>query len=541
MVMKIEVGNSCESTSQKASAANGVAFGSDALRVSSLPTATEHEEILKHLPALSTLVAATSSAERSYLATTLRDMRDKHTAFLHQPEQGDRHVVRDLADVDALVNDRIERGLAILNTTEIPQEVVRLSPHDQVELAQAMAEKRHLFWTKLYEVPFVQREVISILESLEPKQGIISTILFPPRTDEYRNATKSVRDQMLLESARASLREIRELGEHADAGIGSDYRQKVASILARTPLAPERALALASECKRKAHALIEAEIRGSGQPLPEGGHCELTDFAASALQVRGFIAELSRLEQPYSRLKNYMVMSMAGLAQSFVNRTPFRRADEKSDLFQSGIVGIMRGVERFDPGYGTMLSTSIFPGMQQAVRIEQRVGALAVSIPPRKLSEFFKIRALSQDRRQSPQLLERAAQQGVSAEDALAFVALVYPARSLDYRSENLKGGSSTSLSETLAERNTVENDEGMNREDLQHQLSLAFRRLTNTEREIVSMFFGLDGGTKRSDAEIGAKLGMSTERVRSFRNRSIARLQRDATAQGIHELYGAR
>ena len=122
----------------------------------------------------------------------------------------------------------------------------------------------------------------------------------------------------------------------------------------------------------------------------------------------------------------------------------------------------------------------------------------------------------------------------------MAFAALLSPARSLDYQTEGSKGGRSMSLNETVADRTTLETDDGLDREDLKHQLSLVFQRLNPTERMIVSMFYGLDGTTSKSDAEISAEIGMSTERVRSYRNRSLARLQRDSTAQGINEIYGA-
>ena len=540
-MVNIEAVSSLESPPRKASPAINVILGSDTLIATSLPIAGKHNELLRDLPPLATIIVATSKEERDRLRTKLLEIGEALSCLTRQSDPHDTQVTRALAYADTVVNDRITRGLTILNNKEIPQDVGPLSPDEQVELARAMEDKRHVFWTKLYEVPFVQRQAIATLESLETKQGTIATIIFPPRTNEYRNADKPARNAMLLESIRESLRKIREIGEHSDAGIGSDYRQKVAPILLRTPLAPEHALTLASECKRNAQSLIDAEIRSSRQNIPDEHHALLANFGAPALQVRGFIADLVRLEAPYIRLKNYMVMSVTALAHSVVNRSALRTAAEKIDLFQSGIVGIMRGVERFDPGYGCKLSTTLFPWITQAVRVERSVAAFPVSVPFHKKSEFFKVRALSQQVTSSSGLLEIAAQQGVSAEDTMAFAALLSPARSLDYQTEGSKGGRSMSLNETVADRTTLETDDGLDREDLKHQLSLVFQRLNPTERMIVSMFYGLDGTTNKSDAEISAEIGMSTERVRSYRTRSLTRLQRDSIAQGLNEIYGAR
>ena len=535
MVMNSVAISSLKSPPRKATPTPNVVFGSDALMGATLPVATKGSELLKDLPSLTALVLATSQEERAHLNTKLGEIAEMLNSLTQQPGRDDDEATQALKYTITIVDDRITRGLAILQINELPQDIRPLSPEEQIELAHAMDQKRHAFWTKLYEVPFVQQEAIATLESLETKQAIIATIIFPLRTDEYRYANKSARNAMLKESVKESLQQIRDLGEHVDAGIGSDYRRKVATILARTPLAPENALALASACKRKAQSLIDAEVRSSAQDLPEGYHALRADFGASALHVRGFISELTRLEEPYILLKNYMVMSVANLARSVINRTTHRITTEKTDLFQSGVVGIMRGVERFDPGYGTQLTTHVFNWITQAVRVERSVGAFAVSVPLYKQADFFKVRTRIQNDEESTRLQDIAAQQGVSAEDARAFTALLSPARSLDYRPEN-----SMSLNELVADKTSITSADKMDRDDLKYQLSLAFQRLNATENKIVSMFYGLNGMTSKSDAEISAEIGMRTDQVKSIRARSLARLQRDSTAQGINELYGA-
>ena len=513
---------------------------SDGLLAPMLPLASKLNELLRDLPSLTTLIVATSKEENALLSAKLGEIAETLSTLTEQVDPNEDQAVRALEHADIIANDRITRGFIILRNKEIPEGVGPLSPKEHVELAHAMEEKRHAFWTKLYEVPFVQRETIAILNSLETKQGKISTIIFPPRTHEYRSANKSTRDSMLWESTRDSLEQIRKLGDHTNAGIGSDYRKEVAAILARTPLAPEHALVLASECKRKAQSLIDAEIKDSSQNPPVEFQASLADFGASALKVRGFIAELNRLEEPYIRLKNYMVMSLTNLAHSVINRKKLTNFKEKTDLFQSGVVGIMRGVERYDPGYGTKLTTNVFEWIAQGVRAERGVGAFAVSVPLRKQQAFFKVRALCNQHESSTELVEIASQQGISIQDAFAFIALLSPARSLDFRPDE-SGATSMSLHQLVPDKNTPENDEAVYIEDLKREISMAFRNLNLTERQILSLAYGLEGGTPKTDAEIGVEIGMRTERVKNFRTRSLTRLKRAPDAQRINELYGTR
>lgn len=530
--------SSLKSPPREPTSAADVVSVRDALVAPTNPLALKVDGLLRDLPSLTTLITATSKEERALLTAKLGEIAETLSSLTTQVDPNEDHAVRALEHADILANDRITRGFEILRSKEIPEAVGPLSGKEQVELALAMEEKRNAFWRKLYEVPFVQREAIATLESLETKQGKISTIIFPPRTQEYRSANKSTRDAILLASTRDSLDQIQKLGDNTNAGIGSDYRKEVAAILARTPLAPEHALVLASECKRRAQSLIDAEIQSSGRNAPVAHQASLADFGASALQVRGFIAELVRVEEPYIRLKNYMVMSVTNLAHSVVNRTRFTNSKEKTDLFQSSVVGIMRGVERFDPGYGTRLTTNVFERITQGVRAERSVGAFAVSIPLQKQQAFFKVRGLYKHDESSTGLVEIAAQHGISIEDARAFVALLSPAHSLDFSPNSGKNDGHRSLHQLIPDKNTPENDQAAHIEELKEGLSKAFLNLNRTERRILSLAYGLGGGSPKSDAEIGVEIGMRTERVKNFRNRSLIRLKRAPDAQRISGLY---
>ena len=497
--------------------------------------------LLTEVPPLSVLVVETSPAQRKQLTETLVRVEETLKSLVEKYDKNEEVPGREVARVAEVLTDRVRRGSELFAHHEIPQDVQPLSVDDQRELARAMENMRHRFWTKLYEVPFVQREAIAVLESLETKQGIVSTLLFPPRTEEYRNASKSERNAILLNAARNSLLQIRHLGEPFNDGIGSPYRQKVASILCSTPLHAERALALAAEVKRKGNALIDAEMR----PMPAGASDESQglerDIGASPLQVRGFLSELTRLQEPYMRLKNYTVMSLSGMARSEVNRKVRGNDSRREDLLQSCMVGIMRGVERFDPAYGNKITTNTFEWLTHALRMERSAHAFAVSIPHNKQAEFFKIRALSEEAGSVRSLVEIATEHGVSADDTAAYVSLVSPAHSLDSRAENGGRGTSRALSEIVADPKPTGIDSDLEMEDLRARLSAALKVLNRKERQVLSMHFGLDGIERRSDVEIGAVLGITKDRVAVLRRESLFRLSRNPDAKRIHEQYASQ
>ena len=512
-----------------------VAFFGDRGLCAELPAALEvnYQNLLSGLPALSEFVISTSREHRDRLGGILTKIGDGLESIRQNLQNGDSPVPEELERIARIIDDRIERGRQLFVQSEIPRGVSALSAEDQHELARAMELKRELFWTKLYEVPFIQKAAIEILESLETKKGIVATLLAEPRTEEYRKSNKSGRNAILLDGARDSLRKIRELGDGSDEGIGATYRQAVAAILVKTPLAPERALTLASECKRKAHAFIDAEIKSGSGDLTDNYLILRKEFGASALQGRGFVAELTRLEEPYSRLKNYLVMSVAGLAGSVANRKARYHRDRKEDLYQSGIIGIMRGVERFDPGYGNVLMTSTFNWATQAIGMEQSTYAFAVSMPREKQRQFFKIRTESERAVTSKGVFELATTQGIPEDDARAFNALLSPVLSFGF-----KGNSDRGFDERVADRKAIEKDDRSGKKDLRDRVLSALNILKPLERRILSMRFGLDETDRLDDAEISAALQLSVKRVRSSLKESLWRLSRHPEAKAIKELY---
>lgn len=515
-----------------------VAFFRDRGLCAEMPAALEvnYQNLLSGLPPLSELVISTSREHRDRLGGILTKIGDGLESIRPNILNGEPPVAGYCGWMDQIIYDRLERGRQLFVQSEIPLSVAALSVEDQRELARAMEHKRELFWTKLYEAPFIQQKAIEILESLETKQGIVATILSEPRTEEYRKASKSERNAVLLNRAREALQKIRELGDGADEGVGSTHRQKIAAILVKTPLAPERALTLASECKRKAQAIIDAEIKSGLGGLADDYLILRKEFGASALQVRGFVAELTRLEEPYVRLKNYMVMSVAALAGSVASRKSRPNSGRKEDLFQSGIIGIMRGVERFDPGYGNALTTTTFNWITQAIGIERSADAFPVSMPRDKQQQFFKIRTQSERAGTSQGVFELATTQGIPEEDARAFNALLYPVLSFAFHGDSGRG-----LDELITDRKVTARDDRSEKEELRHRVLSVLKILKPLERKILSMHFGLDGADRLDDSEISARLNVSVERVKRFRKDSLWRLSRHSDAKAIKELYDSR
>lgn len=95
----------------------------------------------------------------------------------------------------------------------------------------------------------------------------------------------------------------------------------------------------------------------------------------------------SRLRSPQSpasiRLRNALAKDNQGLARAVAHRMKFDCGMPYEDLFQIGMIGLLKGLERFDPNRGVTLSTFLVPYIQGEVMHHLRDSGSNIKIPRR--------------------------------------------------------------------------------------------------------------------------------------------------------------
>ena len=76
--------------------------------------------------------------------------------------------------------------------------------------------------------------------------------------------------------------------------------------------------------------------------------------------------------------------------------------------------------------------------------------------------------------------------------------------------------------------------DEAILRESFEETLREALAQLSEKERQILSLRFGLGDDNPRTLREIGGALGISRERVRQIENQALAKLRRGAQSRAL-------
>lgn len=207
------------------------------------------------------------------------------------------------------------------------------------------------------------------------------------------------------------------------------------------------------------------------------------------------------------------------------------------DLIEEGNMGLIKAVERFKVSKGCRFSTYatwwVRQSIERALVNQSRTIRLPVHVAD-DINKLVKIsRELLQRLKREPTVEEIAEAMGVEP----AYVSRMSVLLKKTYSIEHPMGDNSDySLIDTIEDKNIT--DPGTLIEDLDQYAHVSewLDSLSENEREILVLRFGLDDREPQTLDTIGQKFGVTRERIRQIEAKSLAKLRRiqeEAVAQG--------
>ena len=289
---------------------------------------------------------------------------------------------------------------------------------------------------------------------------------------------------------------------------------------------------------RLAAAVLEAEIA-----LPVliqiqddlGGRLRRELSRSEKKALRRADAARAQLTDLKNRFIRHNLRLVIRSAKGFRNRgVPFL------DLIQEGNLGLIRAVEKFDITRGYKFSTYAVWWIEQALIRAVAQHSRTVRVPSPLLDQQRALKRLEESRRafssEEPSVAELAERMGLSLEDAADLE------RSLTAEVSThvpVGGTDDLWLEDTLEAPEDEDLDANHDGAALRRTLADVLPALDQRAREVIDARFGLSGEPVASLAQIGARLGVSRERVRQIERRALEQLREHPVAAALGAEFG--
>ncbi|MEV0251360.1 sigma-70 family RNA polymerase sigma factor [Nocardia sp. NPDC050712] len=249
--------------------------------------------------------------------------------------------------------------------------------------------------------------------------------------------------------------------------------------------------------------------------------------------------ELRRTVTTGNRAKEHMVEANLRLVVSIAKRYPLPTGMSLLDLVQEGTFGLIRAIEKFEAERGLKLSTYATWWIRQAIGRALADQGRTIRIPVHVVEVLNRVtraqRTLSQQLGRVATPAEIATELDLptaQVEEVLRHgrtpISLHTPVGSED----------DTELGSLIADA-APDPAELVAAGQIRGRLDAVLATLSDREREVILLRFGLDRGEARTLEQVGTALGVSRERIRQLEAKALGKLRQPSRARNLADMLG--
>ena len=208
------------------------------------------------------------------------------------------------------------------------------------------------------------------------------------------------------------------------------------------------------------------------------------------------------------------------------------------DLINEGNVGLIKAAQRFDETRGFKFISYAVWWIRQSILQAVAEQARTIRLPLNQVGAVSKLKKtaamLEQEYQRKPSTEELAKELDIPEAKVRNLMGMNMRQISTDAPLDDDEDGS---FLDVYVDQDSTATDEAVENESDNTAIQRSLNALTDKERQVLTMYYGIGTAREYSLDEIALHMGISRERTRQIRDRALKRLKNN-TNSGLYQMY---